>query len=200
MTRRYDRENGKKIHQEDLAQGFNITASDKYSKSYEEALRLVSKMSGGKLSVVRDLFNRIVFSYLIGNDDMHLKNISLIRKEDNRTFYYDGLTPNYDQLFASSFDISSVIGFLALDLLEEEKHAEYTECYQKYGFYTAYDFTLLGKRAGLPQAAVQSVFKHYFSIEKEMQTMIERSFMPDIMKKRAVVILLDRFKALKIRA
>lgn len=198
ITKRYDRKNGLKLHQEDLAQGFNIPAASKYSKSYEESLALVHAMSGGKLSAVRDLFNRVVFAYLIGNDDMHLKNISMIKSVNNRSQYYDSLTPNYDQLFSSSFENSSAVGFLALDLLKEENEAVYTEMYQKYGFYTGSDFLTLAKRAGLPEAASISVLNNYFTLKNELIEMINRSFMPDGMKKKAVSILRDRVRALRI--
>jgi serine/threonine-protein kinase HipA len=198
LTRRYDRSEGRKLHQEDLSQGFNISSTEKYSRSYEAALLLVHKMSGEKLSVVRDLFNRIVFAYLIGNDDMHLKNISLIKKEGNRTIYYESLTPNYDQLFTSSFENKSKVGFLALDLFKDENDAVYTEMFEKYGFYTGSDFILLGKKAGLPEPAIKSIFTNYFSKENDMLDMIQRSFMPDDMKDRAMNMLKDRIKAIKI--
>lgn len=198
ITRRYDRLDGRKFHQEDLSQGFNISSKQKYSKSYEEALLLAHRMSGEKLSVVRDLYNRIVFAYLIGNDDMHLKNISLIKRGNNRSVYYDSLTPNYDQLFTSSFENKSNIGFLALDLLKEENDAVFTDMYEKYGFYTGSDFILLGKRAELPSQVIKSIFGNYFSKEQDMLDMIKRSFMPDDMKYRTMSMLKDRIKALKI--
>ncbi|MBI9107246.1 MAG: HipA domain-containing protein [Spirochaetales bacterium] len=198
ITRRYDRMEGRKLHQEDLSQGFNIPSTEKYSKSYEEALLLVHEMSGGKLSVVRDLLNRIVFAYLIGNDDMHLKNISLMKTDNNRTIYYDSLTPNYDQLFAQSFENKLVIGFLVLDLLKDENDGIFTKMYEKYGFYTGSDFLLLGRRAGLPDPAINSIFNNYFSKEQEMLSMINRSFMPDDMKVRATSKIKDRLKAIKI--
>ena len=200
ITKRYDRVGDTKLQQEDLAQGFNIPSKEKYGKSYEEALKLAHSMSGGKLSVVRDLFNRIVFAYLIGNDDMHLKNISLIRYEGNKTPYYDGLTPDYDQLFASSFENSSKIGFLALDLLKEESEGIYTKAYEKYGFYTASDFLILGTRAGLPEAAIRTVFKRYFQNQAPAEELIGRSFMPSEMKEKAIFTLKDRLKALTIEA
>jgi len=198
ITKRYDRENGLKLQQEDLCQGFNVPSSEKYEKSYEEALELVHKMSGDKLSVVRDLFNRIVFAYIIGNDDMHLKNISLLKRSENKKLYYDELAPGYDQLFSSSFENSSNIGFLALDLLREENEGCFSEMYKQYGFYTGSDFYTLGNRVYLPDAAIYSVFKSYFKKEKEMLNMIQQSFMPEKMKAKAADILTDRIKALRI--
>lgn len=198
LTRRYDRANGRKRHQEDLAQGFGLTAKEKYEKSYEEALHLAHGMSGGKLSVVRDLFDRVVFAYLIGNSDMHLKNISLIREAGSHTGRYDGLAPNYDQLFTIAFDAASAVGFLALDLLAEEKEGKFSDAYQKYGFYTGSDFQTLGKKAGLPGPAIHTMMNRYFTREQEILRMIQRSFMPPAMKKKASTVVRDRIDALRM--
>lgn len=198
ITRRYDRIEGQKLHQEDLAQGFGLQAKNKYEKSYEEALHLAHDMSGGKLSVVRDLFDRILFAYVIGNNDMHLKNISLIRDHEKRTAHYDRLAPNYDCLFTTAFENASMVGSLALDLLVEEKESIFSDAYQRYGFYTGTDFGILGNRAGLPDPAVHSLMNRYFSKEKDMLKIIESSFMPSHMKKSASDIIRDRMDALKI--
>ena len=181
-----------------MAQGFTLKSKDKYKKSYEECLNLVYLMSGEKLSVTRELFKRIIFAYIIGNDDMHLKNISMLRREQNKSLFYNSLTPNYDQLFTSSFKNHSIIGYLALDLFEEEKDGIFTEMYNQYGFYTGSDFFKLGKKVQLPQKAIQSVLNSFFFREDEMIDMIGRSFMPSEMKTKAAETVRDRIKALKI--
>lgn len=198
ITKRYDRKNGNKLHQEDLAQAFNLQSDDKYKKSYEEALHLVRKMSGGKLSVVKELFNRIVFSYLIGNDDMHLKNMSLIKHLDNKSAIYDSLTPNYDQLLVHAFPNPPQIGFLALDLLKEEDEGIFSNLYNKYGYYTGYDFYLLGERVGLRKPVIKSILENYYKKENEIINIINNSFMPIEMKIKATSLIKDQIKALKI--
>lgn len=198
ITKRYDRVNGIKYHQEDLAQAFNLNSSDKYSKSYEEALILTKQMVGGKLFVVKELFNRIIFAYIIGNDDMHLKNISLIKSPNNKTLYYDGLCPNYDQLLVQSFPNPSIIGFLALDLLKEEDDGIFTDAYNKYGFYTGSDFYTLGERVGLRKIVIKNILENYFKNENNIIEIINNSFMPVDMKNKAIFVVKDRIKALKI--
>lgn len=200
ITKRYDRKNGTKIHQEDLAQAFDLLSKDKYGKSYEEALELCREISGGKLSVVKDLFNRIVFAYIIGNDDMHLKNISLIKKMDNKSLYYDSLTPNYDQLLTHAFPNTPKLGVLALDLLKDEEDGIFTKRYDKYGFYTGYDFYELGKRSGLREPVIKNVLSNYIKKESELIVIINNSFMPNEMKNKTVMLIKDRIKAIKILA
>lgn len=198
ITKRYDRVNGDKLHQENLAQAFNLKSDDKYKKSYEEALILSREMSGGKLSVVKELYNRIVLAYIIGNDDMHLKNISLIKNTDNRTHYYDKLTSNYDQLLVQAFPNPPKIGFLALDLLKEENDGIFTEKYNKYGFYTGCDFYILGERAGLRRPVIKKIFDNYYDKENNIIEIIKNSFMPIEMKEKAISLVKNRIKALKI--
>jgi serine/threonine-protein kinase HipA len=197
ITKRYDRLNGTKLHQEDLAQGFNLLSKDKYSKSYEEALLLVREMTGGKLSVVKDLFNRIVLAYIIGNNDMHLKNISLIKNADNNTRFYDGLTPNYDQLLVQALSDSPQGEFLALNFFKQEEEGVFSSSYEKYGFYTGSDFYILGKKTGLRPQVVKSILEHYFHKEGEILKIVKNSFMPEHMKNRAESIISERILALK---
>ena len=199
ITKRYDRRGNIKLHQEDLAQAFQLPGREKYERSYEEALQLARDMSGGKLSVVRDLFNRIVLAYIIGNDDMHLKNISLIKDPGNRTIYYDRLTPNYDQLLVQAFPNPPKSGFLALDLQKREKEGIFSSKYKDYGFYTGYDFYSLGLSAGLREQVVTSVLEHLFQKEMDMVEIINNSFMPVEMKERSVTLVRDRINALKIQ-
>ena len=200
ITRRYDRDGDKKHHQEDLLQGFNLPSKDKYSKSYEEALELAYRMSGGKLSVVRDLFSRILFSYVIGNDDMHLKNMSLIRNYESKSHLYDSLTPNYDQLMTHAFENHSTLGVLAIDLLKQEIDGDFSDAYNKYGFYTASDFYILAEETGLRKTVVDKLFKKLFSLEDTFIEIVNRSFMPQDMKERSIALISDRIKAVKIGA
>jgi serine/threonine-protein kinase HipA len=49
LTKRFDRQgDGSKLHQEDLMQCFNLPSEDKYSKTYEEAGKLILEVTNGK--------------------------------------------------------------------------------------------------------------------------------------------------------
>jgi serine/threonine-protein kinase HipA len=84
-VQRFDRsEKGDSIHMEDFAQVFGLYPQDKYHhRSYANiasVLRAETSEAG-----TYEFFRRLVFSVLIGNGDMHLKNWSLL--------YPDGRTP-----------------------------------------------------------------------------------------------------------
>lgn len=74
-----------RIHTEDFAQVLSIQPEDKYSASYlEVAAVMLSQPSLGE-AAVHELLKRIFVNELLGNPDMHLKNIGL--------WYPDGRTP-----------------------------------------------------------------------------------------------------------
>lgn len=196
ITKRFDRKGDGKIHQEDLAQGFGIKSEDKYAYSYEKAGKLINTMTNGKASVVFDYFCRVVHAYVIGNDDLHLKNISLQKLPENTGLYYDRMTPNYDSLFTNTFDNVSGSDFLALDLLENEKNGLFSEAYKKYGFYTGHDFKILGNRLGLRKKPVTTFLDTVRKKKSMLIDLINCSSMPEDMKSKAGSIILERIKAL----
>jgi serine/threonine-protein kinase HipA len=95
--RRFDRNpNGEAIHMEDFAQVFGLYPRDKYHhRSYANIASVLWAETGE--SGTFEFFRRLVFSVLIGNGDMHLKNWSLLYP-DRRTPL---LSPAYD--FVATF-------------------------------------------------------------------------------------------------
>ncbi len=91
---RYDRKPGLRIHCEDFAQVFGVMPEDKYSLNYSYTTIAGTMMAYPSLGepAVHELLRRIVVNELLGNPDMHLKNIGL--------WYPDGeapkLPPAYD--------------------------------------------------------------------------------------------------------
>lgn len=91
-VKRFDRlPNGKPVHMEDFAQVFGRYPNHKYKfRSYANIAAVLWAESGG--NAVWEFVRRLVFSVLIGNADMHLKNWSLLYP-DRRT---PVLSPGYD--------------------------------------------------------------------------------------------------------
>ena len=90
VVKRFDREKGVKIHQEDFAQVLELT--DKYTGSVEQIGRRLKEISSAPGYDAQLLFERVVLNFIIGNGDAHLKNysISYLDKDNIR------LTPAYD--------------------------------------------------------------------------------------------------------
>lgn len=93
VVKRYDREGGRRIHQEDFAQVTGLQPARKYDHvTYDQCAALISKIVG--LSAYFEFIRRLIFVVASGNSDAHLKNWSLL--------YPNGvepeLTPVYDQV------------------------------------------------------------------------------------------------------
>lgn len=166
LIKRFDRDDGKKIHQEDLVQAMNIPkgGEGKYSLSYEEAGKFIKRHCS--LAVVKDFFERVFFNFMIGNGDFHLKNISLRE--------FDGimqLTPNYDLVNTALYQDPE---HFALDLLIDD---ELTPQRKILGNYSKYDFDELGSRLGLNHATLDSIYRRFFEREVNFQQLISNSYL-----------------------
>lgn len=92
VVRRFDREaDGSLVHMEDFAQVFGLFPDDKYGHRSYANLAAVLRAEG-EAQDTEEFFRRLVFSVLIGNGDMHLKNWSLLHPRGGRT----RLSPAYD--------------------------------------------------------------------------------------------------------
>ncbi len=86
-----------RLHQEDFAQALGISSFDKYEKGDEEyaskMFRLIRDNISNPLSEQLKLYRRIVFNFVIGNTDAHIKNYSLLY---NQNLNEISLAPAYD--------------------------------------------------------------------------------------------------------
>jgi serine/threonine-protein kinase HipA len=78
ITKRIDRNKKQKIHMEDMCQITERLTEDKYHGSYEQIAKAILKYSANPGLDVVNFYEQVLFSYLTGNADMHLKNFSLI--------------------------------------------------------------------------------------------------------------------------
>jgi len=92
LVERFDRIATKKLHQEDACQFLNRYPADKYRLSLKEIADGLMVLTTAPQIEILNLLRQYVFSYLIGNGDMHAKNISLQTLEDGTIT----LTPAYD--------------------------------------------------------------------------------------------------------
>lgn len=115
-SKRYDRKNDTaqngeypiRLHQEDFAQAMGILAADKYEKTndhYVEAMfQLLRKKSANPIEDQVKLWDIILFDFLIGNTDNHIKNYSLLYSEDLKSIR---LAPAYDIISTTVYEQST---------------------------------------------------------------------------------------------
>ncbi|MCI2048715.1 MAG: HipA domain-containing protein [Lachnospiraceae bacterium] len=101
ITKRVDRVFEKdmpvqKLAMEDFCQLDLRLTQDKYKGSYERCAAILNRYSGRSGLDRTEFFMRVVFSFLVGNSDMHLKNFSLLETAEASGEYV--LSPAYDLL------------------------------------------------------------------------------------------------------
>jgi serine/threonine-protein kinase HipA len=97
ITKRIDRAKGEKIHMEDMCQLTERLTENKYKGSYEQIAKAIIKYSINPGLDMINFFEQVVFSFLTGNADMHLKNFSLIKRPGIGYM----LSPAYDMIPSS---------------------------------------------------------------------------------------------------
>ena len=104
-VQRFDRRaDGSRVHMEDFAQVFGLFPDDKYGhKSYANIASVLWAETGQEATY--EFFRRVVFSVVIGNADMHLKNWSIL--------YPDHRTP----VLSPAYDLLSTLPYIAGDTL-----------------------------------------------------------------------------------
>ena len=123
-VKRFDRTDDGRVHMEDFAQVFGERPEAKYDgHSYANIADVLATVSGQQS--VADFVDRVMFSALIGNGDMHLKNWSLLYADPTRP----ALSPAYDFVstipYLQNDDLALGFGgskdFLAFDRRRIEK-------------------------------------------------------------------------------
>jgi serine/threonine-protein kinase HipA len=116
ITKRIDRAKGEKIHMEDMCQLTERLTENKYKGSYEQIAKAIIKYSINPGLDMINFFEQVVFSFLTGNADMHLKNFSLIKRPGIGYM----LSPAYDMI-PSSLVMEGDYEELALNLNSKKR-------------------------------------------------------------------------------
>jgi serine/threonine-protein kinase HipA len=146
---------------EDFCQLSEFLTENKYKGSYERAGELILRyctFSG--LDALR-YFELLIFSYLTGNNDMHLKNFSLLYQEDSIS-----LSPAYDLLNVN---------------LVFPKDQEETALLPggKKSNIKLRDFDALGQVLKIPDKAIANSYDKFRSGKEKVRQLIDASFLDD---------------------
>lgn len=163
LTKRIDRtSNGEKIHMIDMFQ--IIEAFDKYKSSMERIGKVLQQHSENTLLDLLSFFELTLFSFITGNNDMHLKNFSMIKTQSGWS-----LSPAYDLLnvrIANQEDNEE----LALTLGGKKNKL------------TRANFEQFGEDLGLNAKQIEGVFKRFAKNKEKAIHWIDQSFLSDVMK------------------
>ena len=194
ITKRFDvAEDGKKIGNEDFATLAGKTAETagpnfKYEYSYEEMADLVQQYIPAAMVELEKLFSLIVFNYLICNGDAHLKNYGVLETKQGDYI----LSPAYD-LINTSLHVDDTAMALDEGLFKDDYT---TESFEANAFYAYDDFYEFGLKIGLVKSRIIKILNKFRSNSKRVQSLTERSFLNDEMKKAYMDSYLNKLKAL----
>lgn len=178
ITKRIDRnEDGEKIHMLDM---FQITeAVDKYKSTMERVGKALRQYSEDTLLDQLKYFELTVFCFLTGNNDMHLKNFSMIEKDGKWS-----LSPAYDLL---NVNLANPKDKEELALSMEGKKRKFTR----------HHFERFGANLGLNKKQIQGVFNRLVNNKSAAKRLIDASFLSEAMQESYWNIMLRTYKALQ---
>ena len=181
FIKRFDRTGHKgKRHVEDFAQLGQRSRETKYRSSMEQVAKLVENFCTFPAVEKVKLLRLTLFSFLVGNEDMHLKNFSVIRHRD-----VISLSPAYD-LLNTTIILPHPEEELALPL-----NARKNKLRRK-------DFLVYfaKERLGLTERIIDKMAADFTHIRSEWEALIEISFLSGTMKEKYLEVVRERFARL----
>ena len=185
ITRRIDRignKNPSMPAMEDFCQLDGRLAQDKYRGSYERCARIIQRYSDRPGIDLTDFYYRLLLSFVIGNSDLHLKNLSLIETEPGSQKYV--LSPTYDFL-----PVNAV-------LPEDQDEFALTMC-GKNRHIRRNDFIRFALSIGISEKVADALIGQCINQEKLLLTLAEKSLLQAEMKITFISLISERMSFLK---
>ena len=185
ITKRIDRvTNQTKIQMlamEDFCQLDGRLTEDKYRGSYERCAKIIVRYSEQPGLDLSELFFRVIFSFAIGNSDMHLKNFSLIENSAGSRKYI--LSPAYDML-STNVVIPADKEQLALPMNDKKQNIRKK------------DFLNFADVIGIPVKSAEKMLAKVYSMQDLYLNMTADSYLPETMKHSLSNLIINRFDVL----
>ena len=177
ISKRIDRIKGKKLAMEDFCQLSERLTEDKYHSSYEQCIKIIKKYSYRYGLDISEFFLRIIFCFVTGNSDMHLKNFSMIETSPGSNNYI--LSAAYDLLPVNVVDTNDKEE-LALPL-----NGKKTKIRRK-------DFLALAEKCEIEIEVAEKIINNISKRLPKFIEMTEQSEMPDELKERFIDLMKER--------
>jgi len=130
LVKRFDRRSdGTKRHQEDACQLLNIYPGSKYNVSSKDIAGAVQSYTDAPTLQIRRLAQLVAFSYLIGNGDLHAKNVSVYLSDRGLV----ELTPAYDVLSTLPYPLDQRMAIKMDGRDDNLKRPRFSEFFLRHG-------------------------------------------------------------------
>ena len=177
FIKRFDRiGRNKKLAMEDLSLLMALTREAKYQGSMEKVAGVIDRHCTFPAVENVKLFRLTVFCFLTGNEDMHLKNFSLLSRDGKVE-----LSPAYD-LLSTSIAIGQPSEELALPLKGRKRKIDRAMLVIYYG----------KERLKLSDKILSRTMDRFMAALPEWERLIDAGFLSDSMKERYLALLLKR--------
>lgn len=184
FIRRFDRKGwNSKVPVEDFAQLAGLSRDTKYDYSMEKVVKLIEKYCTFPSLEKIKLFKLSLFNFLVGNEDMHLKNFSIINRDSKIE-----LSPCYD-LVNSTIEFKKPEEEFALPLKGKKKNLTYNILIDYFG----------KEKCELTEKSIDKVLKAITASVPKWNKLIEMSFLSPEMKVRYHDLLDARLNIMEIQ-
>ena len=181
ITKRIDRVDNQMLAMEDFCQLDGRLTEDKYRGSYERCGKIIAKHSVAKGFDTTELYLRIVFSFAVGNSDMHLKNFSLIESQEGNQQY--ALSAAYDML-STNVVLPADQEQFALTMNGKKQNIRRK------------DFLVFAETIGIPKKSAEKMITKIVSLKEKYIAMCRDSYLPDKMKESLEALIEQRIAVL----
>lgn len=182
IDRNISRELVEKYAMEDFCQLSEKLTENKYQGSYEKCVDIIDEYSSYSGADKKEFFMRVLFSFITGNSDMHLKNFSLIELEPgNREFV---LSPAYDLLPVNIVNLNDDEE-LALTLNGKKAKID------------RQDFMVLAEKCEMSVATANKIIDRMLNTLPEFVALVKNSEMPENLQKSFIQLMQERVKRIE---
>jgi len=183
FIKRFDRKGqNQKVPVEDFAQLAGLSRDTKYDYSMEKLVGIIDKYSTFPSIEKLTLFKLVIFNYLVGNEDMHLKNFSIINGDGKVS-----LSPCYD-LVNTTIEYKKQDEEIALPLKGRKKHLTRNILVDYFGI----------ERCELTSKSIDNVLETISSAVPIWKELINISFLSKEMKEKYHDLLGARLNIVRI--
>jgi serine/threonine-protein kinase HipA len=182
LTKRVDRSRNGMYHMEDMCQLTERLTEDKYKGSHEQVAKALLKYSDTPVLDVTNFYEYVLFSFLTGNADMHLKNFSLLETVEKNKYT---LSPAYDMLSTALVNKKDTEE-LALTLNGKKSKLNYNDFLEAY------------KTNNLTKKLLDKTLENFYYCNLEMKEVVYNSFLPADMKAEYVNLLNSKMRQLNM--
>lgn len=182
IDRVFDKNSVQMLAMEDFCQLDQRLTQDKYKGSYERCAKIIDQYSSRKGLDKTELYIRLVFSFIVGNSDMHLKNFSLIETSEGSGEYI--LSPAYDLLPVNV-------------IMPEDKEQFALAMNGKKMNIRRKDFLIFADECDISRNSAEKMIAMLVSKEETFIDMCKVSLMPEHLKERLINLIEKRIGVLK---